>query len=129
MSVTREVAEFVAGLKYSDLTPHLIRSTKDHILDQFGIQIGVSRKPWLKLAVDYVMTQGNKPESSIACCPEKVSAENAAFVNGTFGHGFEMDDVYARALAHPGPFPALALEDHPSDFAPLRRRSESRPPS
>lgn len=103
MSVTREIAEFVAGLKYSDLTPHLIQRTKDHILDQFGIQIGVSRKPWLKLAVDYVMTQGNKPESSIACYPEKVSAENAAFVNGTFGHGFEMDDVYAPALAHPGP--------------------------
>jgi 2-methylcitrate dehydratase PrpD len=103
MGVTREVAEFVAGLKYSDLSPHLIQRTKDHILDQFGIQIGVSRKPWLKLAVDYVMTQGNKPESSIACCPEKVSAENAAFVNGTFGHGFEMDDVYAPALAHPGP--------------------------
>ena len=103
MSVTREVAEFVADLKYSDLTPHLIQRTKDHILDQFGIQIGVSRKPWLKLAVDYVMTQGNKPEASIACCPEKVSAENAAFVNGTFGHGFEMDDVYAPALAHPGP--------------------------
>jgi 2-methylcitrate dehydratase PrpD len=103
MSVTREVAEFVVGLKYSDLTPHLIQRTKDHILDQFGIQIGMSRKPWLKLAVDYVMAQGNKPESSIACCPEKVSAENAAVVNGTFGHGFEMDDVYALALAHPGP--------------------------
>ena len=103
MSVTREVAEFVAGLKFSDLTPHLIRRTKDHILDQFGIQIGVSGKPWLKLAVDYVLSQGNKPEASIACCSEKVSVENAAFVNGSFGHGFEMDDVYAPALAHPGP--------------------------
>ncbi|MGB0554556.1 MAG: MmgE/PrpD family protein [Alphaproteobacteria bacterium] len=103
MGVTREVAEFVAELKYSDLSPHIIQRTKDHILDQLGIQIGVSRKPWLKLAVDYVMTQGNKPESSIACCREMVSAENAAFVNGTFGHGFEMDDVYAPALAHPGP--------------------------
>ena len=103
MGVTREVAEFVAELKYSDLSPHIIQRTKDHILDQLGIQIGVSRKPWLKHAVDYVMTQGNKPESSIACCREKVSAENAAFVNGTFGHGFEMDDVYAPALAHPGP--------------------------
>ena len=103
MGVTREVAEFVAELKYSDLSPHLIQRTKDHILDQLGIQIGVSRKPWLKLAVDYVMTQGNKPESSVACCREMVSAENAAFVNGTFGHGFEMDDVYAPALAHPGP--------------------------
>ena len=103
MSTTREVADFVAGLKYTDLTPHLIQRTKDHVLDQLGIQIGVSRKPWLKLAVDYVKTQANKPEASIACCPEKVSAENAAFVNGTFGHGFEMDDVYAPALAHLGP--------------------------
>ena len=103
MSTTREVADFVAGLKYTDLTPHLIQRMKDHVLDQLGIQIGVSRKRWLKLAVDYVKTQANKPEASTACCPKKVSSENAEFVNGTFGHGFEIDDVYAPALAHPGP--------------------------
>ena len=50
-----------------------------------------------------MLIQGNKTEASIACCPDKVSVENAAFVNGTFGHGLEMDDVYAPALAHPGP--------------------------
>ena len=44
MSTTREVADFVAGLKYTDLTPHLIQRKKDHVLDQLGIQIGVSRK-------------------------------------------------------------------------------------
>ena len=103
MRTTCEVADFVAGLKYTDLTPHLIRLTKDHVLDQLGIQIGVSRKPWLKLAVDYVKTQAIKPEASTALCPEKVSLENAESVNGTFGRGFEMDDVYAPALAHPGP--------------------------
>ena len=51
MSTTREVADFVAGLKYTDLTPRAdaIQRTKDHVLDQLGtIQIGVSRKPWLK---------------------------------------------------------------------------------
>ena len=82
MSTTREVADFVAGLKYTDLTPHLIQRTKDHVLDQLGIQIGVSRKHLLKLAVDYVKAQANKPEASIACCPEKVSSENVEFVNG-----------------------------------------------
>ena len=103
MSTTREVADFVAGLKYTDLTPHLIQRKKDHVLDQLGIQIGVSRKHLLKLAVDYVKAQANKPEASIACCPEKVSSENVEFVNGSFGHGFELDDVYAPALAHLGP--------------------------
>ena len=103
MSTTREVADFVAGLKYTDLTPHLIQRKKDHVLNQLGIQIGVSRKHLLKLAVDYVKAQANKPEASIACCPEKVSSENVEFVNGSFGHGFELDDVYAPALAHLGP--------------------------
>ena len=103
MSATRAIAEFVAALRYADLSPHLVQRTKDHILDQLGIQIGVSTKPWLKPAVDYVNSQANHPEASIAGTPEKVSAENAAFANGTFGHGFEMDDVYSPALAHPGP--------------------------
>ena len=103
MSATRAVADFVAGLRYDDLPPHLVQRTKDHILDQLGIQVGVSTKPWLKLAVDYVKGQANHPEASIAGTPEKVSAENAAFANGAFGHGFEMDDVYSPALAHPGP--------------------------
>jgi 2-methylcitrate dehydratase PrpD len=103
MSTTRTVSEFVAGLNFSDLTPHIIQRTKDHILDQLAIQIGVSTKPWLKLAVDYVKSQANHLEASIAGAPEKVSAENAAFANGAFGHGFEMDDVYSPALAHPGP--------------------------
>lgn len=103
MSATRAVAEFVAGLRYDDLSAHLVQRTQDHILDQLGIQIGVSTKPWLKLAVDYVKSQANHPEASIAGTPGKVSAENAAFANGAFGHGFEMDDVYSPALAHPGP--------------------------
>ena len=103
MSPTRAIANFVAGLHYDDLSPHLVQRTKDHILDQLAIQIGVSTKPWLKLAVDYVKSQANNAEASIAGAPEKVSAENATFANGAFGHGFEMDDVYAPALAHPGP--------------------------
>ncbi len=103
MSTTRAIADFVVGLRYDVLSPHLVQRTKDHILDQLGIQIGVSTKPWLKIAVDYVRSQANHPEASIAGTPGKVSAENAAFTNGAFGHGFEMDDVYAPALAHPGP--------------------------
>ena len=78
MGATREVAEIVADLKFIDLTPHLIERTEDHILDQLGIQIGVLRKLWLKLEVDYVLGQGNKPDARIACFPDKVMGENAA---------------------------------------------------
>jgi 2-methylcitrate dehydratase PrpD len=103
MSETRRLAEFVVGLNYDDLTPERVARAKELILDQVAIQIGVSRKPWLKLGVDYVLSQGGHAEASIAGCATKVTAEQAAFANGSFGHGFEMDDVYSPALAHPGP--------------------------
>ncbi len=103
MGETGQIAKFVVDLSYDNLPPELIARTKGHILDQLAIQIGVSTKSCLKLAVDYVMSQANHAEASIAGTKQKVSAENAAFANGAFGHGFEMDDVYTPALAHPGP--------------------------
>ena len=44
MSAIRATAEFVTGLRYDDLSPHLVQRSKDHMLDQLGIQIGVSTK-------------------------------------------------------------------------------------
>lgn len=45
MSAIRAIAEFVTGLRYDDLSPHYsVQRTKDHMLDQLGIQIGVSTK-------------------------------------------------------------------------------------
>ena len=44
MSAIRAIAEFVTGLRYDDLSPHLVQRSKDHMLDQLGIQIGVSTK-------------------------------------------------------------------------------------
>jgi len=44
LSAIRAIAEFVTGLRYDGLSLHLVQRTKDHMLDQFGIQIGVSTK-------------------------------------------------------------------------------------
>ena len=44
MSAIRATAEFVTGLCYDDLSLHLVQRSKDHMLDQLGIQIGVSTK-------------------------------------------------------------------------------------
>lgn len=103
MQETRELAHFITSLRYESLPLEVISRAKESILDQIGIQLGVAHKPWLRIAYDYVMGLGGKEEATIACYGNRTSVENAAFVNGTFGHGFEMDDVYSLALAHPGP--------------------------
>lgn len=103
MNETRKLSAFAAGLTYETLPTTVVARTKELILDQLTIQVGVSRKPWLRVARDYVMQQGGRPEATISGYGDVTTAENAAFVNGAVGHGFELDDVYAPALSHPGP--------------------------
>ena len=43
----------------------------------------------------YVQGQGGTPQSTVLNYGLKTSAVNASFANGTFGHGFEMDDNHA----------------------------------
>ena len=100
---TMELAKFVGNSTYERLPAEVISRAKTCILDQIGVQVGVSRKPWLKIAYEYIMGLGGREEATIVGYGNKTTAENAAFVNATFGHGFEMDDVYSPALAHPGP--------------------------
>jgi 2-methylcitrate dehydratase PrpD len=103
MSATGSLARFVSALTFERLPPAIVTRVKELVLDQLAIQIGVSQKPWLRIAYEYVMACGGRPEATIAGFGDQTTAEQAAFVNGAFGHGFELEDVYAPALSHPGP--------------------------
>ena len=102
MHETLTVARYAAGVQFDALPASVVDCAKRLILDQLACQIGVSQKAWLRPAVSYVDSVGGKPESTIISSPNRSSAENAAFVNGSFGHGFEIDDAYPPGLLHPG---------------------------
>ncbi|MBI2857808.1 MAG: MmgE/PrpD family protein [Chloroflexi bacterium] len=102
MGETKKLARFLAELKYADLNTAVIDKTKDLILDQFGIQIASSTQPWSVIVYNYVKDFGGKPESTIVNYGDKLRAENVAFANATFGHGFEMDDTYFPGNVHLG---------------------------
>lgn len=48
MNESRELAKFVAKLNYSDLPKKVVQKTKDLILDQLGVELAASTKPWSK---------------------------------------------------------------------------------
>lgn len=96
MDNTRQLAQFAVQLKYSDLPPSVIEKAKEIALHAWGVQLAASTLPWSKAAYRYVRCQGGMPESTVINYGLKTSAVNAAFANGTFGHGFEMDDNHAR---------------------------------
>ncbi|MFC2065942.1 MmgE/PrpD family protein [Chloroflexota bacterium] len=102
MNESRGLAGFVAGLKYDDLPEEVVQKTKDLILDQLGVELTCSTKPWSKAVYQDTMNAGGKEESTIVNYGDKVPVLGAAFVNGSFGHGFELDDMYRPGLSHPG---------------------------
>jgi 2-methylcitrate dehydratase PrpD len=103
MNETRVLAESLVSMKYSDLNTEVIKKAKQLILDNLGCQLAFSVLPWSKLIYQYVQDkQGGKGSSTVTCYGLKTIAEDAAFANATFGHGFEMDDDESHTTSHPG---------------------------
>ena len=91
---TRKLAEHAVALKYEGLPQAVIDITKRCVLDTLGVTIGASGLIEESLVLrDYVKDQGGKAESSIWGFGDKVSAMQAAFVNGSMGHMLDFDDI------------------------------------
>ena len=91
---TRKLAEHAASLTYDDLPQAVVDITKRCILDTLGVTVGASglieESPVLR---DYVKDQGGKAESTLWGFGDKVTAMQAAFVNGSMGHMLDFDDI------------------------------------
>ena len=95
MEYTRHLAQFAVQLQYSDLPPPVIEKAKEIALHAWGVQLAGSTLPWSRSAYRYARSEGGAAKSTVVNYGLRTSAENAAFVNGTFGHGIEMDDNHA----------------------------------
>jgi 2-methylcitrate dehydratase PrpD len=103
MNETKELAKFISELRYSDLSKDVIEKTKGLVLDQLGCQIAFATLPWSKNFYNYIRSKRpTREESTVVYYGLKTTAEDAAFVNASFGHGFEMDDTEIIIPAHPG---------------------------
>lgn len=102
MDYTRHLAQFAVQLRYSDLPSAVIEKAKELALHAWGVQLAGSTLPWSKSVFRYVQSQGGVPQSTVVNYGLKTSVANAAFVNGTFGHGFEMDDNHAATAIKGG---------------------------
>ena len=101
MNETTILAEQAARLTYDDLPPEVVRKAKLLLLDQLGCQLAFATLPWGKAALSYTTAKRGAGRSTIAYYGTRTNAEDAAFCNGVFGHGFEMDDVEMQTTSVP----------------------------
>jgi 2-methylcitrate dehydratase PrpD len=101
-TVAQTLGTFVSQLSYQHLPPEVVSQTKDFLLDQLGCQLLGSTVEWNQSVYEFVKKYRQGGPASIVNYGDKVPADDAAFVNGTFGQGCELDDYYDRGGGHPG---------------------------
>jgi 2-methylcitrate dehydratase PrpD len=96
------LAHFASGLAYERLPSRVIEHLKLCVLDGLGCALFATTLPWSRILDAYVAGMGGREESTSWLSGARVPAANAALVNGTLVHGFELDDLHRASILHPG---------------------------
>jgi 2-methylcitrate dehydratase PrpD len=97
--LTRQLAEFVAGLAFEKLPQTAVETAKRGAIDTVGVMFAGRDEPVAKLAAE-LAAAGAGGEAHVLFDRGFAHSQDAALVNGTAGHALDYDDV--------------ALEGHPS---------------
>jgi 2-methylcitrate dehydratase PrpD len=115
MNESRQLAQWVAGLRPSDVPEEVRALTRRFILDNFGCQIAGATLPWSRTYYDVLRATRSGSPSTVAYFGDKLSPDDAAFLNSTFNHANETDDTHLKSPTHPGGIAvpaALALAEY-----------------
>ena len=96
-------AKNLAKVRYEDLPPEAVESTKTAILNHIGTAIAASTTvPVCKQMVELAEEMGGKKESTIIAYGVKVPCYMAAFVNAALAHGLNFGDHSDEYSLHTG---------------------------
>ena len=99
---TRDVARWIASLRYDDIPERTRLVARCAILDTLGCGVYGYRTPWATLLLQWARAGAGKAEATVwGDRMPGLRVADAALVNGTSAHAFELDD-YHNAKLHPG---------------------------
>ncbi|MGE0487020.1 MAG: MmgE/PrpD family protein [Gammaproteobacteria bacterium] len=70
--------------------------------DQLALQVGIAQMPWSQQLLAYARAQLRPGTSRVVASDLTLAPADAAFVNASYGHGFEYDDAHGPSASHPG---------------------------
>lgn len=100
-NATRDLARFAAGLRFEDIPREVVDHVKVCLLDGIGVCLHGATLPWTRHLQSMVVEEGSSEAASLWGTGHKTSISQAALVNGTAGHAFEMDDIHKESILHP----------------------------
>jgi 2-methylcitrate dehydratase PrpD len=97
--VSRQLAEFLATVRFRDLPSAAVDDTRRSILDWLGSALGGSIEPPARMAQRVVASLGTSDEATVFGA-KRASAAGAAMANGVASHILELDDVHKGSTLH-----------------------------
>jgi aconitate decarboxylase len=113
---TVALADFVTALRFDDLPETTVAHAKLSILDTLGCAVFGATLPWIEMLRRFVQSEGGAGQATLWGSAIKVARTQAALVNATAAHSFELDDIHMGGMIHPG---ALALSSSLAVGEPL----------
>lgn len=98
---TAQFGAWVADLGYEAIPNEVIQHAKLCLLDGVGCGLFGSTQKWGAIMSTLAVELSGAGPSSLWGRAAHASASDAALVNGTAIHGYEIDDVHQRGLFHP----------------------------
>jgi 2-methylcitrate dehydratase PrpD len=92
------LANFISRVWPEDISPEIRDLAKLHLLDGIATMIGSLGQGASRHILCYVSASGTKKECSVIGTRIKVSAPQAALVNGVQGHVLDFDDSQLATL-------------------------------
>jgi 2-methylcitrate dehydratase PrpD len=96
LSRIRELARFTTGRTFDGLPPAVAAKAAEIARHSWGVQLAASTLPWSELVRRVAVADGGAPRSTVVNHGDRLPAAAAAFVNGSYAHGFELDDNHSR---------------------------------
>jgi 2-methylcitrate dehydratase PrpD len=106
---TARLALHVARTRYEDFSPSVIHAFKRALQDHLACAIAGSAMPVSRSVLAYFEETDPARAASVIGTRARLSAQNAALVNGANTHGLDFDDGHTHGSAHPSGavFPAV----------------------
>ena len=100
--VTRQLADFAAGLTLDELPDDVRTQIKLVLVDYFRAGIVGTETSWGAKLRPALMALGGAPEASVLFSDERIDPVRAAYINAVISGSLEWDDTHVGAMHHPG---------------------------
>ncbi|WP_216893533.1 MmgE/PrpD family protein [Nocardia alni] len=101
-ALEQSVAQLVTDLEFDSIPTEAIDGARRLMQDQLALQVGSASLPWSRAVLELTRATHAPGAAHVTASGDTMSAADAAFVNATFGHGFEYDDAHRASSSHPG---------------------------